>query len=127
MSSLDLAVIGNCSICALIDQRARVVWSCLPRFDGDPVFCSLLQAEAEAGFYDVEIADFSHAEQTYRRNSAVVDTRLYDTNGGSLEVTDVAPRFKQFGRVFRPINLVRQIRPVTGSPRATKMFSISAR
>ncbi len=119
MSSLDLALIGNCTFAALLDRRARVVWACLPRFDADPVFCSLLQEEAEAGFYDVEITDFSHSEQTYRRNSAVVETRLYDTNGGSLEITDVAPRFKQFGRTFRPINLVRQIKPLAGSPRVT--------
>ena len=42
MSSLDLAVIGNCSVSALIDERARIVWSCFPRFDGDPVFCALM-------------------------------------------------------------------------------------
>ena len=43
MSDLDLGVIGNSSFGALIDRKGRVVWCCLPRFDGDPVFCSLLQ------------------------------------------------------------------------------------
>ena len=68
MSSLDLAVIGNCSICALLDQRARVVWSCLPRFDGDPVFCDLLNdhGDGEKGFYDIELFDFVRSEQHYR-------------------------------------------------------------
>ena len=42
MNTLDLAVIGNCSCSALIDRQGRFVWSCLPRFDGDPVFCALL-------------------------------------------------------------------------------------
>ena len=36
--SLNLGVIGNCAFTALIDERARIVWCCLPRFDGDPVF-----------------------------------------------------------------------------------------
>ena len=27
----------------LIDRKARVVWCCLPRPDGDPVFCALLR------------------------------------------------------------------------------------
>jgi hypothetical protein len=35
MNNLDLALIGNCSIGALIDARAEIVWACFPRFDGD--------------------------------------------------------------------------------------------
>lgn len=44
--SLDLAMAGNCAISALIDARGRIVWWCLPRFDGDPVFHALLGASA---------------------------------------------------------------------------------
>ena len=40
--SLDLAVIGNSRIGALVDTRASIVWMCVPRFTGDPVLCSLL-------------------------------------------------------------------------------------
>ena len=36
--SLNLGMVGNCAISALIDAQARVVWACMPRFDGDPVF-----------------------------------------------------------------------------------------
>lgn len=39
-TSLDLAMVGNCQYSALIDRQGCVVWMCLPRFDGDPVFCS---------------------------------------------------------------------------------------
>jgi len=35
MSDLNLAVIGNCSYGALIDRVGRVVWACVPHFDGD--------------------------------------------------------------------------------------------
>ncbi len=119
MSNLDLALIGNCTIGALVDQRGRVVWACLPRFDGDPVFCSLLNDDGDAGFFDVEIDDFSNAEQAYRHNSAVLETRVYDKQGGGLQITDFVPRYKQFGRSFRPINLVRRIEPLSGKPRIT--------
>jgi GH15 family glucan-1,4-alpha-glucosidase len=44
--TLNLAVIGNCQISALIDTVGRIVWACLPRHDGDPVFCSLLGGDA---------------------------------------------------------------------------------
>ena len=42
MNSLDLGIIGNCTISALIDKQGDIVWSCFPRFDGDPVFNKLL-------------------------------------------------------------------------------------
>ena len=48
MSDLNLAVIGNCSYGALIDKQARIVWACLPRFDSDPVFCSLMDGGEDA-------------------------------------------------------------------------------
>ncbi len=118
MSSLDLAVIGNCSYSALIDRRGRIVWSCLPRIDGDPVFCSLLNGDAdEFGFYDIVIENFARSEQYYLHNSAILVTTLFDSQGAAVEITDYAPRFKQLGRVYRPVMVVRQMRPVIGSPR----------
>ncbi|MHA1108605.1 MAG: trehalase-like domain-containing protein, partial [Alphaproteobacteria bacterium] len=120
MNSLDLAVIGNSSFSALIDQQARIVWSCLPRFDGDPVFCSLLNGGPESdgiGYYEIELEDFSRSEQCYLSNTAVVVTTLYDDHGSAVEITDFAPRFKQLGRVYRPVMVVREIKPVIGNPR----------
>lgn len=35
MNTLDLGLIGNCSIGALINPLAEIVWACLPRPDGD--------------------------------------------------------------------------------------------
>jgi len=118
--SLDLALIGNGGIAALLDARAEIVWACLPRIDGDPVFCSLLRERGEEGafgFFAVELTDFSHSEQSYLPNTAIVATRLYDRNGGAVEIVDLAPRMRQFGRLFCPMTLVRQVRPLAGSPR----------
>ena len=39
-ASLDLALIGNCTVGALVDSRASLVWCCMPRFDSAPVFRS---------------------------------------------------------------------------------------
>lgn len=119
MSSLDLAVIGNCSFSALVDRKARVVWACLPRYDGDPVFCSLLMGDRgdEEGFFDLELLDYARSEQWYWRNTAVVETRLYDSWGNGVQVLDFCPRFKQHGRTFRPTSLVRQVNLLNGTPR----------
>ncbi len=117
--SLELALIGNCAVGALIDAVGRVVWGCLPRFDGDPVFCSLLRTDDELGVFAVDIADFDRAEQHYLENTAILVTRLFDRNGGGVEITDFAPRFRLHGRMFRPMMLVRQLRRIGGSPRLT--------
>ena len=118
-ASLDLGVIGNCSYGALIDADARVVWCCLPRFDGDPVFCSLLDDRSEdpPGIFAIEIDGRARSEQFYIRNTAVLVTRLFDERGGAVEIADFAPRFALHGRRFRPMTLVRRIRPIAGTPR----------
>jgi GH15 family glucan-1,4-alpha-glucosidase len=117
MNSLDLGIIGNCTISALIDRMGTVVWSCFPRFDGDPLFCKLLDDGEEHGFYSVELDELATAEQHYLANTAVLVTRLTDGNGDGVEITDFAPRFLQFGRIFRPTTLMRIVRPFGETPR----------
>ncbi|MEQ8196366.1 MAG: glycoside hydrolase family 15 protein [Rhodospirillales bacterium] len=123
MQDLNLGIIGNSTFGALINKMGQVVWSCFPRFDGDPMFCSLLQnrtpeQEAKAhGFFDIVVNNFARAEQHYLHNSAILITTLYDTDGAAIEITDFAPRYKQNDRVFRPMLMVRHVRPVIGHPR----------
>ena len=120
-SSLELGVIGNCSFSALVDDRGRIVWCCLPRFDGDPVFHSLLGRAGEAaeprGFWEIELLGHATHAQHYERNTAVLVTRLDDSAGNAVEIVDFAPRFALHGRQFRPLSLVRRIRPLAGRPR----------
>ncbi len=123
MSSLDLAVIGNCMISALVDRRAQIVWSCFPRFDGDPVFSALLdcpegQTDAEQkGVFAIDMVGMVSCEQNYLPNTAVLVSRMTDSFGNILEVTDFAPRFKHFDRTFRPPLLIRRVTPIKGRPR----------
>jgi len=121
VSDLDLALIGNSSVAALLDARARLVWCCLPRFDSDPAFCALLRTDdgpdGGRGVFEVDLADFERSEQAYIAHTPILKTRLYDKHGGGVEITDFAPRFQQFGRLFCPVMLLRQIRPLAGSPR----------
>ena len=117
MKTLDLALIGNGAIGALVDARANITWGCFPRFDGDPVFCALLKQTDDYGFFAVELEDCERIEQHYLENTAILLTRLYDRQGGAVEITDFAPRFGQYGRLFRPMMLVRRIRRLCGSPR----------
>jgi GH15 family glucan-1,4-alpha-glucosidase len=123
MTSLDLAVIGNCMIAALVDRRAQIVWSCFPHFDADPVFFGLLdspegRSDAEQrGVFAIDQVGMRTCEQTYLENSAVLVSTMADGYGNVVEVTDFAPRFSHFGRTFRPPMLIRRVQPVKGRPR----------
>src|SRR5258708_22365890 len=99
---LDLGVIGNGSTAALVDPTARLVWWCYPRFDSDPIFSRLLAGDEEKGFADIVLHAMVDYQSEYLRNTAVVSTILRNRDGASVRVTDFAPRFRQFGRVFRP-------------------------
>ncbi len=120
ISSLDLGLIGNGRIGALIDDHAEIVWGCLPRFDGDPFFCSLLKEHPSGegfGYCAVELVDQVASSQSYLTNSAALVTRMTDSQGAVVEVTDFCPRFRQYGRMFIPMMLIRQIRRLEGAPR----------
>jgi len=118
MTQLAYGLIGNCNVSALVNPQGKIVWSCMPRFDGDPMFCALLMGDGQdyRGAFAIELQHLAHAEQRYLRNTAILVTTLRDENGGVVEITDFAPRFRHFGRMFYPMMLVRRIRPLAGSP-----------
>ena len=121
MSSLELGVIGNCSFGALIDRNAKIVWCCLPRFDGDPLFNSLLNDDnggaPESGFFAIDLEGVTNTSQSYVRNTTILRTVLESDQGTAVEITDFAPRYLQYDRVFRPSMIVRIIRPIAGFPK----------
>src|SRR6516162_5403036 len=124
---LDLAVIGNGRTAALIEPSSRLVWWCFPRFDGDPVFCRLLAGDQEKGFCDVVLDGMVATSSDYVRNTALVSTVLTDRNDAAVRITDFAPRFREFDRVFRPSQLVRIIEPIAGLPRIVIRFRPTSR
>src|SRR5262249_42605492 len=79
---LALGAIGNCAFNALIDSTGRVVWCCLPRPDGDPVFHWLLAGENSSsparGIFAVELENVAQTRQHYVENTAVLSTELLD-------------------------------------------------
>jgi len=118
MADLDLGVIGNSIIAALVDRSARIVWCCFPSLDGDPVFCSLLGGEAgDSGVFAIEVDGAIETRQHYRRNTAILVTEIADATGDSVRVIDFVPRFRRHERIYRPSMLVRRIEPVGGTCR----------
>jgi len=116
MSSLDLGVIGNGTVAGLVDREGSLVWLCLPRLDGEPVFNSLLGG---GGCFSVRLAGQAMTRQSYLRNTAVLETILESEDGSALRILDFAPRFFDRGRRFQPSSVVRQITPLRGMPKVT--------
>ncbi|OYY72605.1 glycoside hydrolase family 15 protein [Sphingomonas sp. 28-63-12] len=121
-ASLDLWPIGNCQVSALIDRAGRFSWGCVPRVDGDPVFCSLLDdrppgGDGARGFWEIDLDGGTSTTQHYVRNTPVLVTRHADDDGNAVEVIDFCPRFSREGRTYRPVAFARIVRPVSGSPR----------
>lgn len=120
--NLDLWPIGNCQVSALIDRAGRFVWACAPKVDGDPLFSSLLdgrdpRSDDAIGLWGIDLEDCAGVEQHYVTNTPILVTRMTDSNGSAIEITDFCPRFERLGRMYRPVAFARIVRPVAGSPR----------
>src|SRR5215467_7901349 len=113
----DVGVIGNCQFSALVDNKGEIVWCCLPRFDSEPVCSSLLDSE-NGGRFRIAPASEEAGTQRYLPNTNILET-TFRTPTGAFRVIDFAPRFLQFGRPFRPTQLIRIIEPIEGTPRIT--------
>ena len=119
-AGLDVAMIGNCAISALINREASIVWCCMPRFDGDPVFHAMLDSKdglPHDGSFGIELEGLVRTEQSYDAGTAILRTRLFNEKGEGLEIVDFAPRFFTRDRPFRPAQIVRRGRPIVGHPR----------
>jgi GH15 family glucan-1,4-alpha-glucosidase len=119
---LELFPIGNCAASALIDEAGSFVWACAPRVDGDPFFSNLLDgrdptAPDAQGYWSVEVEGTAKVHQAYLRNTAVLVTEVTDAGGAKVEIVDFCPRYRQFGRVYRPLAFVRLVRPLQGAAR----------
>lgn len=117
-SNLNLWPIGNCQVNGLIDQTGGIVWGCVPRVDGDPVFCALLNGEhQDRGVWRFELEGMVSSRQHYERNTALLVTTLEAADGSAIEIRDFCPRFERSGRMYRPVAYVRIVRAIAGSPR----------
>jgi GH15 family glucan-1,4-alpha-glucosidase len=115
MNLADLGLIGNCQLSALVRRDGSIVWSCMPRFDSEPIFASLLD-HSDGGRFTIGPTAHEAGVQRYLPNTNVLETR-FETKDGAFRVLDFAPRFMQWERSFRPTKLVRIVEPIAGTPR----------
>jgi len=117
MGQLDYGLVGNCQISALLDTKAQVVWSCMPRFDSPSVFSALLGGD-DAGIWScLPDGESYETKQRYLRNTNVLQTEFHLPNGDRYDIFDFAPRYSAWEGYYRPPQLIRILRPVKGNPR----------
>lgn len=96
-TSLRLGVIGNCSVCALVTPEASVEWFCLPDPSSDPALFHLVdsgEAGRDFGMFSLEVVGAKTTRQRYKGETAILLTEIESEAGGTLEVTDLFPRFQ---------------------------------
>ena len=116
-----MGLIGNCSTLAYIDQAASIDWLCLPRFDSNAVFNRLVDQENGGRFAVVPESPNFKASQAYLENTNILVT-TFECSNGSFKVIDFCPRFIQFDRSFKPLNLMRKIEVTSGRPAIKIIF-----
>ncbi|GAB5388984.1 MAG: glycoside hydrolase family 15 protein [Alphaproteobacteria bacterium] len=111
--SLDIGLIGNNRIAALVDRQARICFACFPALYGDPVFSSLINGnDPKAGYWDIAVKDQIRCESAYLGETAILRHVLTDRHGSVAEVLDFCPR----SDADYPMLLMRLVRPLSGAP-----------
>ncbi|MBD0841329.1 glycoside hydrolase family 15 protein [Streptomyces sp. TRM68416] len=82
----DHGLIGDGRGCALVGRDAEISFMCVPRFDQEPLFCSLLDRRHGGGFR-LSPQGVRQSRQRYVDDTAVLVTELR-TDTGVVEITD---------------------------------------
>ncbi len=82
----DHGLVGDGATAALVGRDGSVSWLCLPRFDGPPLFCGLLDA-ARGGSFGVAPEDLVESVQQYVGETGVLVTEMQGRTG-RVRLTD---------------------------------------
>jgi GH15 family glucan-1,4-alpha-glucosidase len=113
----EYALLGDTRTGALVSRRGSVDWLCLPRFDADPVFGYLIDAE-HGGRFEVSIAGQVEA-RAYREESAVLETRWRGPDGAATVTEAMAVSVSGF---LPQLALVRQVACTVGEVEINLLF-----
>ncbi len=123
----DYALIGDCHGAALVSKAGSIDWCTPLRFDGDPVFFRLLDAE-RGGCWSVEPDRTTRISRGYIERTNILRT-LFETETGTLELIDFMPVGRKRGASVHdyvtlnaPGWVVRRMRCISGRVGLTTRF-----
>lgn len=112
----DYALIGDCETAALISRNGSIDWLCLPRFDSDACFASLL-GNRDNGFWRIAPHGRARTKRQYRKGTLILETEFV-TSTGSVTLIDFMPL-----RKTNPV-IVRIVRGHRGTVRMRMELAI---
>ncbi|MGW1723992.1 glycoside hydrolase family 15 protein [Streptomyces sp. NPDC002306] len=102
----DYALIGDEQTAALVGRDGSVDWLCFPRFDSGACFAKLLGSE-DNGHWRIapKGAQGPCTRRAYRPDTLVLDTE-WDTDEGTIRVTDLMPQREKAPDLVRIVECV---------------------
>src|SRR3954466_6444788 len=86
----DHAMIGDLRTAALVTKDGSIDWLCLPAFDSDACFASLVGTQANGRWKISPTVPVIEVRRRYRPDTLMLETELI-TQGGSVLLTDFMP------------------------------------
>ncbi|BAQ18613.1 glycoside hydrolase family 15 protein [Methyloceanibacter caenitepidi] len=83
----DYALIGDCETAALVGRNGSIDWLCLPRFDSEACFASLLGEENNGRWLIAATDPKAKVTRRYRPDTLILETR-FETETGAATVID---------------------------------------
>jgi GH15 family glucan-1,4-alpha-glucosidase len=108
----DLGLLGDTRTAALVDDRGRIVWLCLPHFDGEPVFGALVAGEGGGLFALGPSGDAAVVHRRYRSGSTLLET-TWRVGAAQLALTEGMVAEVE-GSLFPTFCLVRRLEAIGG-------------
>ncbi|MFF1352852.1 glycoside hydrolase family 15 protein [Streptomyces sp. NPDC058297] len=102
----DYALIGDQQTAALVSRAGSVDWLCLPRFDSAACFAALVGKEDNGHWQLAPKGAGDCTRRSYRPGTLVLDTE-WDTDEGSVRVTDLMPQRDQAPDLVRIVEGLR--------------------
>lgn len=104
----DYAMIGSTHSAALVHRSGTVEWLCLPRFDADAIFASLLGTPDHGGWRLGAADAGARVSRRYLPDTLVLETTI-ETDTGIATVTDFMPE-PATGGVHELVRIVRGVK-----------------
>ncbi len=98
----DLGLIGDLHTVSLVNTSGSVVWTCVPRFDSDSCFASLLGSDENGHFTVAPSAKKFDSSQKYQDDTLILET-VFTTSTGKVKLVDFMPIRERHARIVRII------------------------
>jgi GH15 family glucan-1,4-alpha-glucosidase len=98
----DHALIGNLRSAALVALDGTIDWLCLPDFDSDACFASLLGTSANGEWAITPKEPIQKVERRYRKDTLILETD-FTCDSGTIRLIDFMPVHQEFPRLVRTI------------------------